>query len=136
MWRSSTDVAAPLWGASSISFGSFSMAFTHRQTVLYKGVCVPKPSFSDLLHSRELVLNKTRNYIMFSHPSISNFLAVLLIHSYTATDITQAMYLCNSSNSATSATHVICDQSYQPLHSAATIHKTSEMTHIEYNLNP
>jgi hypothetical protein len=46
------------------------------------------------------------------------------------------MHLCNSSNNAISAKHMIWVQSYQALHSAATIHKTSEMTHTEYNLNP
>jgi hypothetical protein len=49
MWCSSTaDVGGPLRGASSISFGPSLMVFTHWQTVLYEGACVPKPSFNDL----------------------------------------------------------------------------------------
>ena len=41
------------------------------------------------------------------------------------------MHLCDRSSSATSATHVIWVQLYGALHGAATIHKTSEMTHID-----
>ena len=39
------------------------------------------------------------------------------------------VYLYDNNNSATSMTHVIWVQSYEALHSAATIQKTSEMTY-------
>jgi len=40
----------------------------------------------------------------------------------------KTLHLCDNSNSATGATCGILVQSYETLHGAATIHKTSEMT--------
>jgi len=65
--------------------------------------------------------------LLFSCLSLRNFLVVFLIHCCT-THITKTVHLYDSSNISSSATHVIF-HSYEALHGAATIHKTSEMTH-------
>jgi len=41
------------------------------------------------------------------------------------------VYLCDSNNIATTATHMICVQSYEALGGAASIYKTSEMTNVQ-----
>jgi len=41
-------VVAALWGASSVSFLPFLMAFAYQQTVTYEGTCVPNHSFNNL----------------------------------------------------------------------------------------
>lgn len=72
---------------------------------------------------QQLYLKKHKILLIFSHPSAIKFLLV-------GTDNTQTVRLFDSSSSATRSTHVIWVQSYEVLHGAGTVHKTSKTTNV------
>jgi hypothetical protein len=130
MWHSSfVCVGAALWGASSVSSQPFLMLLTHQWAVSYEGGCVPKPFFND---SRALLPNITWNLINVLMSLYENLPCTLSWSIATKQQLTsQSQYTLVT---AASATHVIWVQSYEVLHGATTIHKTSEMTRVHWSL--
>ena len=84
--------------------------------------------------TRSLLPNKTWNCVNVLISVCEKLPLIFPNPQLNSTDITQAVHLHHSSNSATSATQVIWVQSYEALHGAATTHKTSKMTHTVWQM--